>query len=91
MESLELLVYGSYGFTLLAVYFLIAMVYYINRNAQIDILGFAADPKKAFRNRRKINDSLKIVTREKRLALLWPIFLIEKVVKYVKEKLKKEE
>jgi hypothetical protein len=93
MESstIELLVFGSYGMTILAVYFLVAVIYHVNRNSEINILGFTLDPKKASRNRKKISESLKVATREKRMALLWPIFLIERVVKYVKEKIKKEE
>ena len=91
MENLALLVYGNYGLTIASIYFLIALIYYVNRNSQINILGFQLDPKKASRNRSKISESLKIVSREKKLALFWPVFLIEKVVVYVKEKFKKEE
>jgi len=88
---LEMIVYGSYGLTLISVYFLIATIYHINRSAQINLLGFTLDPKKASRNRKKISVSLENVVREKRMALLWPIFLIERFAKYVKEKFKKEE
>jgi len=90
IEYLELLVYGSYGLTLVAVYFLVAAIYHINRSGQIRLLGFTLDPKNASRNRKKINDSLENVAREKRLALVWPIFLIERFLTYVKEKFKKE-
>jgi len=91
IEYLEMLVYGSYGLTITAVYFLVAVIYHINRSGQIRLLGYTLDPKNASRNRSKINESLENVAREKRMALLWPVFLIERFSTYVKEKLKKEE
>ena len=90
-STITLLVYGGYGLTIASAYFLIALIYHVNRKSQISLLGFTLDPKKASRNRNKVNSSLKKASREKKLALLWPIFLIERVITYVKEKLKKEE
>ena len=91
LTTIKLLIYGSYGLTIVATYFLIALIYHINRSGQIKLLGFTLDPKRVSRNRKTVKNSLERVSKEKRMALIWPVFLIEGFVAYVKEKLKKEE
>jgi|TARA_R110001592_G_scaffold342336_1_gene632122 hypothetical protein len=91
LSTIKLLIYGSYGLTILVAYFLIAMIYHINRSGQIKLLGFTLDPKRVSRNRKTVKNSLERASKEKRMALIWPVFLIKGFVAYVKEKLKKEE
>lgn len=91
IEYLELLVYGSYIFTLVAVYFLVAVIYHINRSSQVKLLGLTLDQKNAAKNRQKVKESLETIVRERQMAFLWPVFLIKRASAYVKEKFKKEE
>ena len=84
------LVYGSYFLIFILSYALIALMLYISRISKIKILNFVIDPKGISRNRKLVNNDIKIAIREKRLALVWPIFLIERFLTYVKEKFKKE-
>ena len=88
---LEYMLYFSYALTFFSFYFIIGIIFYINRSSQIKVLNFTLDPKKVARNRKIINASLEKVTREKQLALLWPLFLLEGISNYVKKKFEKKE
>ena len=82
---LEALIYGSYGLTLFSVYVLIGLVFYINKSTEIRILQQASNPKK-FRDRNKVNASIELALQQRKLALLWPIFLIKGLKKDAQKK-----
>ena len=85
IHYVEALVYGSYGLTLFSVYMLISLIFYINKDSEIKILKQVSDPKK-FRNRNKINSSIELAIQQRKLALLWPIFLIKGLQKDAQKK-----
>ncbi len=87
---LEALVVGNIAITVVMAYFLVALIFYVNRSSQIRLLNYTIDPRKISRNRRKINSSIELASREKRFALIWPIFLLQRL-KDREEKKKIEE
>ena len=91
MLYLEALVYGCYFLVIFASYCLVGFVIYVNKDTEIKLLKTSLDPKKAFRNRKAINDTIQAAVKEKRMALLWPVFLIKSILNNVKKNSEKEE
>ena len=86
LQYLEALTYGSYGLTLFTAYMLISLIFYMIKDSEIKLLKQTYDPKK-FRNRNKLNSTIELAAQQKKMSLLWPIFLI----KGLQENGKKEE
>ena len=87
---LESLIYGCYFLVLFSVYCIVGFSIYLNRETEIKLLKVSLDPKRAFKNRKAINESIANAEAEKKMALLWPVFLIKKLQKNVKKKIEKE-
>tara|TARA_B100000700_G_C14632169_1_gene663328 strand:+ start:177 stop:434 length:258 start_codon:yes stop_codon:yes gene_type:complete len=85
------MIYGSYGFTLLCIYAVVSFVFYLNRKSQSRVMSLTLELKKGARGRKALSESVATANKEKKLALLWPVFLYQRLKLYVTKKLKKKE
>lgn len=85
------LIYGSYIAILVVAYLLVSFVFYMNSSLKSKILSITLDPRSKSRGRKNISAAIEKASKEKKMAFLWPLFLLSGLVEYVKEKLKKKE
>ena len=87
---LEVLIYGCYALVLFTAYALIGFSIYLNRSTEVKLLSVSLDPKRAFKSRNEIKEKIQIAEKEMKLAMLWPVFLIQRFLSDDKKKIKKE-